>query len=86
MADVTYNCDVFPALLGTLIALLRRSEASGCTRILMSYKERDIGERVLWEMAREAGIEFELVDKVRGAREPPVEIWIGRLSSTTEPL
>ncbi|KAG8897609.1 hypothetical protein FRB99_008042 [Tulasnella sp. 403] len=61
MSDVTYNRDVFPALLRILIALLHLPEASTCTRILMGYKERDPAERDLWELAKNAEIEFENV-------------------------
>ncbi|KAG8997194.1 hypothetical protein FRB94_011141 [Tulasnella sp. JGI-2019a] len=79
MADVTYNQDMFPALLRTLTSMLSGSQGSTAAKILMGYKERDAKERGLWDLARASGIIFEQVGVVAGRSSPPVEIWIGGL-------
>ena len=88
MADVTYNTSSFPALLSTLTALLALSDrdddgaAAGGTReplVLLAYKERDPGERRLWDMmARQVGVALERVGSEAGAGGAPVEIWMGK--------
>ncbi|KAJ8473596.1 hypothetical protein ONZ45_g16238 [Pleurotus djamor] len=45
--------------------------------ILLGYKQRDEGERSLWEMAKENGVSFGLIGKREGAGGEPVEIWLG---------
>ena len=75
LADVTYNRDVFPALLNTLSAILKRGNNKTC--ILMGYKERHPAERQFWDMARDQGIVLERVGLVGGVRDPAVEIWFG---------
>jgi hypothetical protein len=88
MADVAYNTSSFPALLSTLAALLALSDddddgaAAGGARellVLLAYKERDPGERRLWDMmARQVGVALERVGSEAGAGGPPVEIWMGK--------
>lgn len=84
MADVTYNTDSFPALINTLFKLTRLS--SKPPLVLLGYKERDAAERNLWQMAAEIGISFSKVGERVGAGGPPVEIWLGdvTLSSNAE--
>ncbi|KAG8843865.1 hypothetical protein FRB96_003715 [Tulasnella sp. 330] len=79
LADVTYNQDMFPALLRTLTSILSGSQGSTAAKILMGYKERDPKERELWDLARASGIRFEQVGVVPGYAAPPVEIWLGGL-------
>lgn len=75
LADVTYNRDVFPALLRTLISLLQRG--GGCTRVVMGYKQRDAAERTFWTASREMGVELEAVGRVGGVEDSAaVEIWM----------
>jgi protein N-lysine methyltransferase METTL21D len=99
MADVTYNTSSFPALLRTLTSLLALSDhrhhcvagpgahepvalGSG-SLVLLAYKERDPGERELWDMmARETGVVLECVGKQAGAGGLPVEIWLGKKALT----
>jgi hypothetical protein len=79
-ADVTYNTASFPALLGTLSALLDPPALPRGERpmLLLAYKQRDPGERELWSMLEEKGITLRQVDEVRGAEEDgKVEIWVG---------
>ncbi|KAI9440757.1 putative methyltransferase-domain-containing protein [Lactarius indigo] len=86
MADVAYNTSSFPALLSTLASLLALSgdgdgAAAGAREplVLLAYKERDPGERRLWDMmARQVGIVLERVGNEAGAGGPPVEIWMGK--------
>ncbi len=87
MADVAYNTSSFPALLGTLASLLALSDhddaAAGLGAreplVLLAYKERDPGERRLWDMmARQVGVALERVGSEAGAGGPPVEIWVGK--------
>lgn len=80
MADVTYNQDAFPALLRTLIDLLRSLGGPAPAMVLMGYKERDPKERGLWDLAREAGLELEQVGELIGGGDRGVEIWIGGLN------
>jgi hypothetical protein len=79
MADVTYNTSAFPSLIKTLTRL---SSITGNPPplILLAYKERHPSERILWEMAKEVGIDFgeKEVECVAGAGGEKVEIWIGR--------
>ncbi|KIO30359.1 hypothetical protein M407DRAFT_224737 [Tulasnella calospora MUT 4182] len=75
LADVTYNRDVFPALLRTLISLLQRG--GGCTRVVMGYKQRDAAERTFWTASREMGVELVEVGRVGGVEDSAaVEIWM----------
>ncbi|KAG8907800.1 hypothetical protein FRC01_007562 [Tulasnella sp. 417] len=75
LADVTYNRDVFPALLRTVISLLQRG--GGCTRVVMGYKQRDAAERTFWTASREMGVELEAVGRVGGVDDSAaVEIWM----------
>jgi protein N-lysine methyltransferase METTL21D len=98
MADVTYNTASFPALLRTLASLLalsdhdysagrgvHESKALGLgPLVLLAYKERDPGERQLWDMmARETGIMLVCVWRQAGAGGFPVEIWVGKKGPTT---
>lgn len=78
MADVTYNSDSFPGLIGTLSRLsrLRRDPSRGPT-VLLAYKERDPDERRLWDMARDIGLHFQEVGRIKGAGGMPVEIYVG---------
>jgi hypothetical protein len=88
MADVAYNTSSFPALLSTLTSLLALSDhddgdaAAVEAReplVLLAYKERDPGERRLWDMmARHVGLALEQVGSEAGAGGPPVEIWMGK--------
>ncbi|KAH9074847.1 putative methyltransferase-domain-containing protein [Lactarius deliciosus] len=69
MADVAYNTSSFPALLTGAREPL----------VLLAYKERDSGERRLWDMmARRVSIVLERVGSEAGAGGPPVEIWMGK--------
>ncbi|KAH8996134.1 putative methyltransferase-domain-containing protein [Lactarius hatsudake] len=86
MADVAYNTSSFPALLSTLASLLALSDhddgaATGVREplVLLAYKERDPGERRLWDMmARRVSIVLERVSSEAGVGGPPVEIWMGK--------
>jgi hypothetical protein len=73
MADVTYNTAVFPALVRTQKKLMEAD--SRRPRVIMGYKERDTGERELWAMAKEAGIDFELIAEKPGSSGRAVEVW-----------
>ncbi|KAG2121871.1 putative methyltransferase-domain-containing protein [Suillus clintonianus] len=87
MADVTYNTASFPALIGTLSWLIRFSMNIAPTKpplIILGYKERDVAERTLWEMAEKIGIRFEEVAQVPGAEGTPVEVWVGTVSVNTQ--
>ncbi|EIN09425.1 hypothetical protein PUNSTDRAFT_119920 [Punctularia strigosozonata HHB-11173 SS5] len=77
MADVTYNTDSFPSLIRTLAALVRAGNSHSGPVIVMGYKERDVSERSLWDMAKSIGINFEKIAHKAGCGDPPVEIWIG---------
>jgi hypothetical protein len=80
MSDVTYNTDSFPALLQTIIRLMKLSPQ---VRIILAYKERHPAERKAWDMFQnEAGLSFHKVEDIIGAGTPPVEIWLG--SATIE--
>jgi len=84
MADVTYNVDVFPALLRTLRALLAlavsQNSLGGTNRappfVLLAYKERDPAERSLFDHARQLGVLFEQVASIPGAGGAPIEIYL----------
>jgi protein N-lysine methyltransferase METTL21D len=84
MADVTYNVDVFPALLRTLRALLAlavsQNPLGGMNRappfVLLAYKERDPAERSLFDHARQLGVLFEQVASMPGAGGVPIEIYL----------
>ncbi|KAJ7890574.1 putative methyltransferase-domain-containing protein [Mycena olivaceomarginata] len=67
MADVTYNTASFPSLVRSLKKLVNLSPKR--PRVLLGYKERDSGERALWEMAEEAGT------TVAAGGGMAVEIW-----------
>lgn len=80
MADVTYNTASFPALISTLSRLVGFSRSKWADRrpsILLGYKERDVAERTLWNMAKDVGIDFEQVGVVNGAGGAQIEIWVG---------
>ncbi|KAH8111060.1 putative methyltransferase-domain-containing protein [Phellopilus nigrolimitatus] len=90
MADVTYNTDSFPALIGTLSRLSRSRKGLARqtnqavqppqlpeTTALLAYKERDPDERRLWDMALAIGLRLDEVARVRGAGGHPVEIYAG---------
>lgn len=81
MADVTYNTDMFPALLRTLDALVRvrMGVSSQPPLILLAYKERDPGERTLFALASDLDLRFELVDQLPGAGGHPIEIYLGTM-------
>jgi hypothetical protein len=86
MADVAYNTSSFPALLSTLASLLALSDhdngaAAGAREplVLLAYKERDPGERRLWDMMMAGvGVALEQVGSGAGAGGAPVEIWMGK--------
>ncbi|KAJ6581461.1 putative methyltransferase-domain-containing protein [Mycena capillaripes] len=73
MADVTYNTASFPSLVRTLKNLINLSSKQ--PRVVLGYKERDTGERALWEMAKLAGIALKLIGQVPGSGGMAVEIW-----------
>lgn len=80
MADVTYNTASFPALISTLSRLVGFSQSKRADRrlsVLLGYKERDVAERTLWNMAKDVGIDFEQVGVVSGAGGAQIEIWVG---------
>ena len=74
MADVTYNTSSFPSLVRTLSDLIKLGLKPPV--VLLGYKERDPGERTLWKMTKEVGLEFEKVAERPGAGGAPIEIWI----------
>ncbi|TFK39430.1 putative methyltransferase-domain-containing protein [Crucibulum laeve] len=76
MADVTYNPASFPSLVRTIASLIKSSAKPPL--VLLGYKERDVAERTLWDMAKEVGISFERVGERVGAGGREVEVWIGR--------
>lgn len=87
MADVTYNTASFPALIGTLSRLIMFSMSGTPAKpplIILGYKERDVAERTLWEMAEKIGIRFEEVAQIPGAEGPPVEVWVGTVLVNTQ--
>ncbi|KAJ7281570.1 putative methyltransferase-domain-containing protein [Mycena rebaudengoi] len=84
MADVTYNTAVFPALVRTLKKLMELNSTR--PRVIMGYKERDAGERELWAMAKEAGIDFELIAEKPGNGGRAVEVWNAARPSEIEML
>lgn len=87
MADVTYNTASFPALIGTLSRLIMFSMSVTPAKpplIILGYKERDVAERTLWEMAEKIGIRFEEVAQIPGAEGPPVEVWVGTVLVNTQ--
>lgn len=77
MADVTYNTSAFPALMRTLRKLVKLGQKAPL--ILLGYKERDIAERSLWDLAKEENIHFILIEKIQGAGDALIEIWIGKV-------
>ncbi|KDR67996.1 hypothetical protein GALMADRAFT_272842 [Galerina marginata CBS 339.88] len=76
MADVTYNTSAFPSLCRTLSRLVRLG--SKPPMILLGYKERDEAERGFWDLAAEAGIDYEKIGQRAGAGGASVEIWLGK--------
>jgi hypothetical protein len=87
MSDVTYNTASFPALIGTLSRLIMFSMSVAPTKpplVILGYKERDVAERTLWEMAEKIGIHFKEVAQVPGAEGTPVEVWVGTVSVNTQ--
>lgn len=88
LVDVTYNVSVFPALLRTLLALLKppadvAPPAEGRqTLVLLAWKERDPtgAEKELWRLAAEAGVVLELVGSDGAHGGAAVEFWVGRLA------
>ncbi|KAF8801323.1 hypothetical protein BYT27DRAFT_7115211 [Phlegmacium glaucopus] len=75
MADVSYNTSSFLSLARTLSRLVRLGSKPPI--ILLGYKERDAAERTWWEIAAQAGIDFEEIGGRIGAGGAPVEIWVG---------
>lgn len=87
MADVTYNNASFPALVGTLSRLIVFSMSVAPAKpplIILGYKERDVAERALWEMAEKIGIHFEEVARIPGAEGTAVEVWVGTVLVNTQ--
>lgn len=87
MSDVTYNTASFPALIGTLSRLIMFSLSVAPVKpplIILGYKERDIAERTLWEMAEKIGIHFEKAAQIPGAGGTPVEVWVGTVFVNTQ--
>lgn len=87
MSDVTYNTASFPALIGTLFRLIMFSTSvtpAKAPLIILGYKERDVAERTLWEMAEKIGIRFEEVAQIPGAEGTPVEVWVGTVLVNTQ--
>ena len=89
MADVAYNTSSFPALLSTLASLLALSDHDGNAAagareslVLLAYKERDPGERQLWDMMMaDVGVALEQVGRRwRRARASWQRGWRGRSS------
>jgi protein N-lysine methyltransferase METTL21D len=76
MADVSYNTSSFPSLARTLSRLV--TLGSKPPVILFGYKERDPAERTWWDIAAQAGIEFDKIGQRVGTGGAPVEIWVGR--------
>ncbi|KIY62725.1 hypothetical protein CYLTODRAFT_404205 [Cylindrobasidium torrendii FP15055 ss-10] len=74
MADITYNTASFPSLVKTLAGLIERCRKPPV--ILLGYKQRDEGERTLWPMLKDVGVELTKLDEVLGAGGSPVEIWM----------
>jgi hypothetical protein len=86
----------FPALLRTLTPLLALSdhrrqrvarpgthEPIDGPLVLLAYKERDPGERQLWDMmVCKTGVVLECVGKQAGAGGLLVEIWLGKKALT----
>ncbi|KAH9971723.1 hypothetical protein BGW80DRAFT_1460385 [Lactifluus volemus] len=51
--------------------------------VLLAYKERDLGERQLWDMlVHETGVVLECIGKQAGAGGLPVKIWLGKKALT----
>ncbi|KAG2749588.1 hypothetical protein P692DRAFT_20832526 [Suillus brevipes Sb2] len=87
MSDVTYNTASFPALVGTLSRLIMFSLSVAPAKpplIILGYKERDVAERTLWEMAEKIGIHFEKVAQIPGAGGAPIEVWVGTVLVNTQ--
>ncbi|KAF8322250.1 hypothetical protein DL93DRAFT_2129895 [Clavulina sp. PMI_390] len=84
MADVTYNTDMFPALLRTLEALVSTMTSRGAPSpaVLLAYKERDPGERAIFQLAQAIGVNFVLMDEIEGAGGHPIEIYISKPTLT----
>ncbi|KAI0766645.1 putative methyltransferase-domain-containing protein [Trametes elegans] len=78
MADVTYNTASFPSLARTLASLIRLSPPSKPPTVVLGYKERDPGERTLWEMTKDIGINLEKIGEIQGAGGQAVEVWISQ--------
>lgn len=86
MADVTYNTDIFPALIQTLgrirHATLGPSEPTNGTErhkappILLAYKERDQAERALFDLSNEIDVQFKLLSYIPGAGGNPIEVYV----------
>ncbi|KAF8326626.1 nicotinamide N-methyltransferase-like protein [Cantharellus anzutake] len=84
MADVTYNIDVFPALirtLGRIRAAPRVTSAVGrkVTQpppVLLVYKERDSAERTLFDLCNEISINFKIISHIPGAGGNPIEVYV----------
>ncbi|KAF8647757.1 hypothetical protein AX16_006592 [Volvariella volvacea WC 439] len=71
MADVTYNTDSFPALVATILKLIKLSKKPPV--ILLGYKERHSTERTLWDLI---GIPLTKVDEIPGAGGTSIEVWV----------
>ena len=85
MADVTYNTDVFPALIRTLARIrctthglsqdTEDTEPHKVPPILFAYKERDPAERALFDLCKVIGIQFKLLSHIPGAGGNPIEVY-----------
>jgi hypothetical protein len=81
---VTYNTASFPHLLKTLLSLLNPPATESGTQItpllLLAYKQRDPGERELWDLLKSKGVGMVKIDEVKGAEDEGVtEIWVGAM-------
>lgn len=75
---MTYNTDMFPALLWTLDALIHLgvSARNRTPIVIFAYKERDPAERSFFSLANNLRINLELASKVPGAGGHPIEIYV----------
>lgn len=87
MADVTYNTASFGSLVRTLKGIVEIGKTTRKGRplyVLLGYKERDVEERVLWDMVYEIGLDFKHIGDVPGTGGPPVEVWISIQTFSTD--
>lgn len=80
---MTYNTASFPSLVRTLKSLLQPSSIPARPKLLLAYKQRDPGERDLWDMLEKEGVKMALAEELVGAQEGEglVELWIGHSMS-----